>query len=155
MNQTVLLFDADSRFLGEINTRDGAFVNSILSQTGEQTLDAHLTEWQTQGVPVLNAIISETDTGETTSTYRQRIQIRDEYFLQALYDWCSVHGLRTIPVNELGLTAWEKIGTLPLEPEERYRMIFSLCELPPAELSSGIEMLEKVRRDLEAQGALS
>lgn len=126
METTALLFDRNYAFLGEVATRDGVLVRAMLTVEGERQLGAHLTDWQTRGVPVLREVLVTEPEKHSTIFYQERVQVRDREFVQALRHWLEKHGMALVSVNHTALECWERITRLPLEPRERFSMIVTL-----------------------------
>lgn len=143
MNRLTLLFDADCFHLGEIVTRDGAFLSCSLTQDGEAKLGATIREWQTQGLLVRAERERVAPDRINFVVHEQRISLRDPSFFQSLVDWSSYHCIRIVPLDELGIQAWEGMNALPLEPRERYRCIAGLSVLAVEEMRAGIAALQQ------------
>ncbi|MBI4138578.1 hypothetical protein HY479_00305 [Candidatus Uhrbacteria bacterium] len=71
------MFDGDRTFLGELQTRDGAFGCVLLSREGERQLGDRFSTWQVRGLPIADETF---------------VQLRNRAFFDAACRWLHAHG---------------------------------------------------------------
>ncbi|MFH1077928.1 MAG: hypothetical protein V1745_01425 [Patescibacteria group bacterium] len=126
MIEATLLFDRHHVFFGEIESHGGAFRHAMLSEAGERRLEPNLREWQVRGVPVLREVARPNVPGHPTVYFQERVQVREQHFLQAARLWFENHGIAAVTVNRDVLRCWSYIAQLPLQPRERFLLLISL-----------------------------
>lgn len=140
MEELSLLFDHASQFLGELTTQHGAGRHFLLTAEGERALGAHMTDWQTRGIPVSHHIGAPDDAtqangrGGGEAFYVQRVPMRDAGFLSALRAWFESRGMGVVTICRECVECWETLVRLPLEPSERFAMILAMKDASPEEL---------------------
>lgn len=143
MRETTLIFGADARYLGEVATKGGGFVQATLTPDGDSSLGEALREWQALGIPTLREAVRDGTEGASFFLYEDRVLPRDTDFLEALRAWTREGGFRTLTVATDDLAVWELLLRLPLTPVERHSMMYAAIRLSEAERSTWISALTR------------
>lgn len=125
MSETFLLFGPGHGFLGEVCAQQGRMERVMLTAEGERRLGAHVGDWQMRGVPALRHVTLPVN-NSAPAFFQERIQIRQDGFLEAVRRWMEGHGMALVDVGMEALACWQRILRLPLEPRERFIVIVAL-----------------------------
>lgn len=143
----MFLFDPERTLLAEVDTRDGALRHVMLTNAGEARLGAHVSRWQTRGIPVTRAIeTSRPDGSRELATYFQYVQPRDGAFRSAFETWAMERGLCPVDVPDRLLMLWESLARLPLSRSERFAILLAIRLSPPETLAEWKSCLDEAEQ---------
>lgn len=143
METVSLLFDTDSRVLGEFFTQGGAFARILLTEEGERIIGDAVASWQTQGVPFRRE--------HTDVVYQENVSVRDSAFLDAVRQWSSATRFQLMTLPPMILECWELMARLPLEPVQRYSMLLAMRSLSAEERLSWKQALTEAAAATSAE----
>ncbi len=116
------LFDAERQLLAEIDLREGALRQIVLTGAGEREVGPFVSLWQTRGIPVSRTV--------GTADYQEHVQPRDAGFAAALESWANLRGYCVIETPDQVMHLWEGLARLPLEPSERFAFLLAIRLTP-------------------------
>jgi hypothetical protein len=140
----IFVFDTERTLLAEVDLQDGALRQLVLTAAGEKTLGAHVSLWQTRGIPVAHTIETTTQDGAAeTATYFQYVQPRDRAFRSALEKWSMERGYCPVEVPDRLLSLWESLARMPLSRSERFAILLAIRLSAPETLAEWKSCLDE------------
>ncbi|MEK7473866.1 MAG: hypothetical protein AAB668_04055 [Patescibacteria group bacterium] len=131
----MFVFDTERTLLAEVDLQDGALRQVVLTAAGEKALGAHVSFWQTRGIPVAHSIETTSSEGaHDIATYFQYVQPRDRAFRSALEKWSMERGYCPVEVPDRLLSLWESLARMPLSRSERFAILLAIRLSPPETL---------------------
>lgn len=128
----IFVFNTERTLLAEIGLKDGAMRHIVLTTAGERLFGAHISHWQTRGVPVLHSIETiRPDGSREVATYFEYIQPRDHAFRNALESWAMERGYCPLEFPDQLLSLWESLARMPLSESERFSVLLAIRLSPP------------------------
>ena len=112
-----LLFNERCEFLGEIQTKDGVFVHSVLPGASHW-LEMQVDEWRAHGIEVLIEEIQKDDLRVIFGHEQFAIDHRE--FAPSLRKWCDERSLHCLDLNSDKMASWNTLLALPLSDKERF-----------------------------------
>ena len=131
-----LLFSWDFELLGEFYFEAGKLDHFSLSHGGEQRLGAQVRTWQTLGIALIERGLERGDAKGTTCITSRQILLSNPDAEAAFFCWAAEEGYPVIHVPDRLFPAWQKLCSLPLEPEERFAALNALRSAPHALFSA-------------------
>jgi hypothetical protein len=150
MEQISLFFTSTFGHLGELVTRDGAFVQIRLSQEGESRLGKTFAAWQTNGVSKRKDVIKIGKDGFTQIVAEEQILPKSAGFFSAVWEWARREKILMVTCNTQPLECWERILKLPLSNQERYAMVSAASRLPATDIAQWMFALDDAAHAIKA-----
>lgn len=138
-----LLFDNETRVLGELATNGGTLARILLTAEGERAIGDAVAAWQTEGVPYHRKLVGV--------QYHDKVSVRDKAFLDAVRQWAAVMRLHLVVVGPEVFVCWQLMSRLPLENVQRYSMLVALTGLGPTELAEWRQALTEADAGVQAE----
>lgn len=142
-----LLFSWDFELLGEFYFEAGKLDHFSLSHGGEERLGAQVRAWQTLGMTLIERGLERGDAKGTAFTASRQILLSNPEAEAAFFCWAADAGYSVIHVLDRLFPAWQKLCSLPLEPEERFASLNALRNAPHAVFSAWEKAIDQSYAD--------
>jgi hypothetical protein len=139
-----LLFSWDYQLLGECLFSDGKLAQLSLSEIGHARIGGLMQQWQTEGIRMRARMDIKNDLEEGTIFSYQFIPLTSAQAETAAYCWASDEGHILFQLPERLVSAWEKICSLDLEPEERFACLQALRHAPHRLFEAWNQVVDKM-----------